>query len=117
MPASQEEHRGHCRGDEDVGVFRQEEEGEPHPGVFGVEAGHQFRFRFREVKGGPVGFGGGADNIENERQGLHRYEPVMALGGDNIGELERPHHEDDTHDGDEQGNFVGDVLGHGADGA
>ena len=72
VPAAQEEHRGHRRDDEHVGVFRQEEEGEPHPGIFRVEPGHQFRFRFRDVKGSPVGFRRGAGNKENERQGLHQ---------------------------------------------
>ncbi len=37
------------------------------------------------------------------------------LGRHDVRQLERAHHQDDAHHRDEQRNFVGHVLGHGAD--
>ena len=49
--------------------------GELHAAVFGVEAGHQFVFGFRQIERHAVGFGEGRDEEDDEADDL-RERPV-----------------------------------------
>src|SRR3954469_3057448 len=54
-PAAEEENGAKAGHGDHAGVFGDKKHGELEAGVFGVEAGDQFRFSFGKIEGGAIG--------------------------------------------------------------
>ena len=55
-PAAQKERSADRADNEDIHVFREEEERELHSRILGMESGRQLRLRLRQVEGSAIGF-------------------------------------------------------------
>ena len=115
--AEEERHRDGRHGD-GVHELRQEEQCEPDRRVLGHEAADQFRVGFDQVEGRAVGLGHHRDEEEQERHdGQTDDVPLPEVAGLRVHDgprAQRAGHEDDHHDGDAEGGFVGDHLCRGA---
>ena len=69
-PAAEEEDRREAGNGDHVRVFGHEEHGEFEAGIFGVEAGDQFGFRFGQVERNAVRFGNGGGDVAEEADDL-----------------------------------------------
>ena len=79
------------RNQHDPEIFADEEHAELHAGVFGVEAGNQFTFRFGQVERQPPGFGHTGDReTERSRETAARTNQRCRLGFDNRGRSNEP---------------------------
>ena len=56
LPSAQKQQRRDRRDGHHVGVLGHEKSREAHAAVFGVEAGHQFVFGFRQIERHAIGF-------------------------------------------------------------
>src|SRR5579859_1973109 len=72
IPATEKEDCGEARHRNHAGVFRDEEHGELEAGIFGVEAGDEFGFSFRQIEGHAVGFGNGGDKEAEKTHDLRK---------------------------------------------
>ncbi len=124
MPAAEEEGDHDGGAGDHGGVFGEEEEGEFHGGVFGVVAADEFGFALGEIEGGAVGFCEDGDGEDEGGDGMDEdvpfgndAEPVVGLGFGHGFEVEGSDGEEDGHEGEGEGDFVGEHLGGGAEAA
>src|ERR1039457_4791187 len=79
MPPSEKKSCRQSAKDYDVYIFPHKEEAEPHPGIFGMEARHQFTLRFRQIERYPLALRCYADQENHEGHRLVNYEPEAGL--------------------------------------
>ncbi len=85
IPAAQENRRHQAGRSDDRDVFREEEHGKLHPGVFGEVAGHDFTLAFRNVERDALRFGDGRREKQEEGDRLHEDAPsVLRLPLDHL---------------------------------
>jgi hypothetical protein len=121
VPAAEEECDHDGSAGDHGGIFGEEEEGEFHGGVFGVVAADEFGFALSEIERGTVGFGEdgggedeGGDRVDEDVPLGDDAEPIVGLGGGHGFEVEGADGDEDAHEGDGEGDFVGEHLGGGA---
>ena len=80
-PAAEEKGRSEAAEHDDVDVLADEEKPEAHAGVFRVETGDQFPFRFGEVERDSPTLGGNADQKITKASGWQKmnHTPACAL--------------------------------------
>ena len=82
MPAAQKQKRGDAGDRHHVGVLGHEEAGEFHAAVFGMEAGNQFVFGFRQVEREAICFSKTGDHENHEAENLREWHLENIPAGD-----------------------------------
>src|SRR6478735_6219559 len=111
LPATEEQGGGQGRDGEHVDVLAEEEHGEAHRGVLGVEATGQLALALGEVEGQAVGLADHGDDVDGEAEERREDVPERALRRDDGRGRHRPAVEEDRDEREAHGDLVADDLG------